>query len=233
MSRKILIGLGHKARQGKDYIAEYLKANIHFAEVEIVHFVDGLYEELSNNSEPLIVFSQQNISLWNGKKYDVLPTASLPSYFVEWLADHLTDNLYFRMYKKEPVLLQFWGTDYRRRLYGYDYWINRTAEKINSLSSSNYQIILIPDTRFKNEYNFIRQNDGYYIEVVRLNENGEQYISRDRNPNHISEIDLDDMPADYTVIAVDKDLKSLCESSFTAVSRIYDSIVQGQLRGDT
>jgi hypothetical protein len=64
-------------------------------------------------------------------------------------------------------------------------------------------LILIPDTRFKNEAETLKLNDGYYVKVVRTNEDGTQYITKDRDPQHSSEIDLDDYPADITLKAYD------------------------------
>jgi len=50
----MIIGLGHRARNGKDTVAKMLKEQLQ--NVEIIHWADGVYEECENkNSDyPLI-----------------------------------------------------------------------------------------------------------------------------------------------------------------------------------
>ena len=54
------------------------------------------------------------------------------------------------------------------------------------------QIPIITDVRFKTEYKAVKAKDGILIRVVNPN-----LISAD---THVSETDLDNMPADYTII---------------------------------
>lgn len=60
---------------------------------------------------------------------------------VEYIKEH-KDN--FRL------ILQGWGTNYRRELCDKEYWVKKVFEKINNLDTSSF--IVVTDTRFLNEY---------------------------------------------------------------------------------
>ena len=77
--------------------------------------------------------------------------------------------------------LQWWGTDFRRRFYGEDYWIKRWQEAV--LPFSNYTgLIIVPDVRFVNEAKTITDMGGEVFRVSR-------HLCND---THISEIELRD-----------------------------------------
>lgn len=63
-------------------------------------------------------------------------------------------------------LLQVWGTEYRRKLFGKNYWVDQVHNTIKQDTevSSGY---IIPDVRFESEYNYIVQNGGLLIKVWR------------------------------------------------------------------
>ena len=50
---------------------------------------------------------------------------------------------------------------------------------------------------------------GVFARVVRLNEDGSQYIDPSRDPNHPSEAELDGVPADFTLEAQSGGLQTL------------------------
>ena len=64
---------------------------------------------------------------------------------------------------------------------------------------------MIPDTRFKNELDLKNQLkkelkiDSMFVKVIRINGN-ERILDEKRNPLHESEIDLDDIKGDTTLI---------------------------------
>ena len=97
-------------------------------------------------------------------------------------------------YGKHPKLLQWWGTDYRRAQ-DPDYWVKRAFDSI----PADTDILLVPDTRFNNEAAAIKERGGHLIHVVRLNEDGTQYIATDRPANHPGEVQLDDYNWDYEI----------------------------------
>src|ERR1041385_511621 len=79
-------------------------------------------------------------------------------------------------------LLQLWGTNYRRKFYGEDYWIKKLLFKI---SNSVADITIITDVRFLNEAQMVKQIGGYLVRIERPSDS----VLIDRHP---SEIELDD-----------------------------------------
>ncbi len=108
---------------------------------------------------------------------------------------------------KDSKMLQFWGTNFRRASDD-NYWVNIIQKQIESFNGK-YRKIYIPDVRFKNELTFIKDSGGIYIEVMRIHSDGERWLDDSRDPNHPSEIDLDNAEFDISVLAHDGDLESL------------------------
>lgn len=65
-------------------------------------------------------------------------------------------------------LLQVWGTDFRRKFFGSDYWVEQMDEVIRS-SEDHYDFLFITDVRFDNEAEFITQQGGVIVKVERRN----------------------------------------------------------------
>ena len=97
------------------------------------------------------------------------------------------------------LILQGWGTDYRRKLCGEDYWVRIMEKAIQHMSRCD--IILIPDVRFQNEYDFVKRACGM---LIRVNRTG--LVS----DTHKSETELDNNTFDFT-ITNDDTLESLVE----------------------
>jgi hypothetical protein len=225
--RPFIVGLGHKARNGKDYSARYMKAYLeqrYGIRVETLHFADELYKELSNKERkfPLIKEvpeKQDCIAVFDG-----LDRTSGKAVYVILEKDERISALlserglpYWGMDEKDSPMLQWWGTDYRRRLYDKDYWIECLEDQIKSLPEE-VDLVFIPDVRFKNEYDYVK-NNGLYIEVIAVveTEDGrlERYIDPSRDPNHPSECDLDGVGADLVIAAKRgelEELKAVCEN---------------------
>lgn len=195
MSVKI-IGLGNKARNGKDTVAQFLKERLE--NCYIVHFADALKKEVSEQGDtPLIKRIEKNKFL-------------IRDFDKEWYSEYLEEifqekNIeeYEYMRDKDPKILQFWGTQYRRFL-NKNYWIDsvkKTIMEIQNLNSDKNLYFIIPDTRFINEKNFIAECNGIFCKVKRINPDGTQYVDPYRNSNHPSEIELDNVDSDYLIEA--------------------------------
>ena len=201
-----LLGLGYKARNGKDSVANFLNKKL--KDVQILHWADGVYEECRNeNSEyPLILQEVKTESkVWYSlldNKYTgtrrVLSHKQVP--YLHKIFNYRDITEYWKMDGKDPEILQFWGTNFRRKFCDINYWIDRTFKKINELPKST-KYIIIPDTRFINEVEAVHNHDGLYIKVIRTNTDGSAYVANDRDPNHASEIELENYPADFTLTA--------------------------------
>jgi hypothetical protein len=90
------------------------------------------------------------------------------------------------------LLLQAWGTEYRRNHFGDDYWINQLYQEIIRLSLTHKDaIIVVPDVRFLNEYKSILKCNGVMVRVERL--------ECDVDDQHASETGLDNQRFDIVI----------------------------------
>lgn len=104
-------------------------------------------------------------------------------YGVEYIELH-KDN--FRL------ILQGWGTDFRRKLFGVDYWIKKMEDARERLSI-NHDVLIVPDVRFINEYEWVKRNGGIVIRVERNHDYGDV---------HASEVELDNATFDHTILNI-------------------------------
>jgi hypothetical protein len=105
----------------------------------------------------------------------------------------LADDVYaiarviFGMTHKNGSMLQWIGTEGFRS--------KDPQTWINSLYWNMYnkrpQIAVIPDVRFPNEAQFVKDMGGVIINVSRFNSDGSPFVATDRDPNHPSEVALD------------------------------------------
>lgn len=198
MENCVIVGLGNKARAGKDTIGNFMKEYL-ADKCKVLHFADALKQEVANhgNDYPLI---QQYYDVIKRYFYVIEGKHTLYQEECKMLHDIFMERgitKYQGSDIKDPLILQWWGTDYRRYFFDEDYWVKRVEEKITEDT-----IIIIPDCRFKNEYKWIKSHkNGIYVQVNRTNDDDTIYIDPNRDPNHPSEIDLDGIAFDYEVSA--------------------------------
>lgn len=210
MDERVIIGLGHKGRHGKDTFGSFLHTAI--PDSKIIHFADPLKDEVSQQTtQPLIFrryyngkihyFFRDHVSTYVIKSSDAVP-------FIHNIFEKRQINEYGYMAEKDPEILQFWGTNFRRAQ-DPDYWVNKL---IRIILNSPEKYIIIPDVRFYNEYNYIKEKHGIYIDVKRFNSDGTLYLDPNRDPNHQSEVELDDAEADFVIKADSGDMDTLEQS---------------------
>jgi hypothetical protein len=89
-------------------------------------------------------------------------------------------------------IMQGWGTDFRRMMYGDRYWIEQLNTELQKAEQTGYKYAIIPDVRFLNEANFIRSKHGILIRIERM--------VFQNSDTHQSENELDiNYPWDYTI----------------------------------
>lgn len=236
---KYIIGLGNRARNGKDSTAEYLASKNNNS--HIVHWADALYEECQNplRIHPLIKkMTGINTSGDTAEFYYLLDDFTdspryrycvRTIYEVPKIHEFMKDkgNEYWGMDEKEPILLQGWGTDHRRNS-DPNYWVNITVNRINTIVDDNNNgdiFIYVPDTRFENEVDALLNDlGGIWIQVERYHENGDRYYAEDRDPNHPSEASLENYiqlgKYDYVIKAKSEDLESIHKQADDIYSKI-------------
>lgn len=145
------------------------------------------------------------------EEHDLIPYAPKAKLF------KFADALYkvcreeYGMKDKDAGLLQKVG-DGRRNEFGLTYWIDQVAKSINT---SKVDMAVITDVRYTNEANWIKRQGGYVINVTRVNPNGTPFITTDRDPNFISEIQLDNYNWDFYIRVKEGDMALTGEMAIT------------------
>lgn len=230
--KRTIIGIGHKARQGKDTIADYLNRKYG---CRTIHFADALYDECRNatilfvpgdgtaeespvlylktSDEEYFRFEDPDETIINWIKEKGKPEKNLP-YNALLLYDGMTE--------KDGTLLQFWGTEFRRKRFSWNYWTDIVRKTIDENPGTDF---IIPDTRFKNEAQMISEMGGLVWKMERTG-----FIANDRDPNHTSEVDLDGWKFDITIVN-DSTIEALCEKTdhiFRKLKGLPDGFVTNQ-----
>jgi hypothetical protein len=206
----LILGFGHRARQGKDLAANAIKEyydgrnqlfskygdHLGKLKVGIFKFANALYTEVNDaiefdHGDVQEVFKRYNTPAWVTQEPDPEFNALAP-------------------FGKHPKLLQWWGTEYRRRQ-NPDYWVDKLFES----SPGGIDIALITDVRFINEAEHIKNRGGYNVRVQRLAADGSPYVAPDRPADHPSEIALDDYKFDFYITTPDGHKGLTCEWAIT------------------
>lgn len=181
----ILIGVGHKARHGKDSFAMHLEKHCGF---ETFHFADALKEEAPEFGWESKHKNEQAIRvIRRSPKQDELLSGA------EVTLDEIDPEVSF---------LQWFGTEFRRHQ-DYDYWVKKLINKLDvretELGARIELRASVADMRFVNEFIGIKNVGGYTIEMKRFNVDLTLFQDPDRDPFHVSECQLDAIPHDFTV----------------------------------
>ena len=153
----MIIGISGYARSGKDTIAQYLVESHGFTRMA---FADPMREALYRLNPSVTVSGVHGV-----------PLASV----VETLG-------WERLKEISPdvrVLLQRMGTEVGRGMFGQDLWVDYLMKKAENATTD----IVIPDVRFVNEAEAIKNAGGT---VIRVNRPGVEAVN-----DHISEHELD------------------------------------------
>lgn len=98
-------------------------------------------------------------------------------------------------------ILQWWGTDFRRNLYGDDYWIKRWLHKVSKLPP-DVRLVVAADVRFENEAKCVKELGGELWRVFRSTDG--------QCSTHASETDMNRFNCDLTM-ENEKMIKDLIE----------------------
>ena len=98
-----------------------------------------------------------------------------------------------------------------------DFWLDKIGRRMWHEAPD---VAVIPNVRYTNEADFVRQHSGYLIRVVALNPNGSEYISPDRDANHESETELLGVRTDFTLTAYKGEPDLLADYAFAVFNQI-------------
>lgn len=203
----LLIGLGHKARQGKDTFAQSCKdAYGNKMDIRLASFADPLRAEVREAAQeiftanfPTYPFDPQvalrMLCIFHGVEFDeyAVPDADYP-------------------WGKQRKLHQWWGTEYRRAQDPM-YWVKKGIDQIRQAAASGADALLFRDLRFPNEYDFLGEEKGWRIKVMRMG-----WVSD--VPEHISETALDHHDFDLQLGVRDGELELLQDLSILMFKRL-------------
>lgn len=182
-----LIALGHKARHGKDALAKILAEEYGYT---IIRFSDALYRECS---ELLIDIYPDGDIQFNG--FEIPYDPALVGKIMTWSKVSQESNgerwerrgkcaTYYGMTDKDPVLLQWYGTDYVRKHIGDQHWISMVE---TTLAKLQFPKTVVPDVRFENEARWAKMRGALMVHVTR----SVPLESTGRDDAHVSETALD------------------------------------------
>lgn len=225
--RNLLLGISAKIQHGKSYTATSLQKMateeygipftvLSWAEClrDIVQIITGVDKESTRTQEqkssvlpyPNLIYDSHTIYR-NLLQYFQNITSSFPDDFTfpslgeNVDADHIfkaSEYAFNYISSKRSTItvgeiLQFVGTEVFRNKINKDFWINCLMEK---WKTDGYPPMIIDDCRFPNEVERVQQEGGFVVRIKRVDI---QNISTSRDPNHPSEISLDNYPL-FTLI---------------------------------
>lgn len=191
----LVIGFGHRARQGKNTAAQaVLEACPLETQVRLYAFGDALRREVR------VACSQMC------GQYGLIESFQEAGLIPAWVKAEEP---------KPRSLLQWWGTDYRRKQ-DPDYWVKRLRA---TLTDHNPEIALITDVRFPNEADFIHSIGGMLVKVTRIGKPDVQVHE------HPSEAALDAYRGWDAYISA-----STVEDCKAQASQLYGRLIRGQVK---
>lgn len=215
-----LIGICGKSEHGKDTCAQLLqkicleKYNI-FAEIRSLgyflrEFVSCLtqipiektltHEQKANPPEKILFPLNPEETILNFyRKYNYTPPESAKTPSEIW-------SLFTEFLKEERTvreILQFVGTDLMRNHVDPKIWFQVLE---NDWISKGRPLTIIPDCRYPNERDFILDKNGFTFRILRPG-----HLSEKCNPNHPSEISLDNVEMLTIINPMDETLENLLE----------------------
>jgi hypothetical protein len=179
----LLIGLGHKAQQGKDAFAKVCKDTYgRIYDIRLHSFADPLREEVRN--EAVRLFAMR----FPAAEFDPAVAMRLlcDACGVGFEENPIVDEDY--PWGKQRALHQYWGTEFRRHQ-DEDYWTKKAEEIIVKAKEQNADAVIFRDLRFFNEYDLIARHHGFRVKIFRPG-----YLPKIRV--HVSETELNDAPFD-------------------------------------
>lgn len=93
--------------------------------------------------------------------------------------------------EKFRLILQGWGTEFRRDLCRNDYWTHQMLRRLNSYNDS-IQVVCIPDVRFLNEAALVKEIGGTIVKI-------ERPATDDYSDEHPSEKELEKIEWDFVI----------------------------------
>lgn len=184
---KFIIGIAGKKGTGKNTVADMIQKKAEHIGLKVaqVAFGDAVKTEVSQAYEidKNLCYTQEGKNTKVQFKMNVNDPRLPKNEECIKIVPDADDNLWECPVR---VLLQWYGTEFRRKQ-DPDYWVKKTNKDINELCQL-YDIIIINDVRFPNEYGLIKMYPMHYL--CRMNPY-KGYEATHTEANHASETSLD------------------------------------------
>ncbi|MDO8416287.1 MAG: hypothetical protein Q7S87_08770 [Agitococcus sp.] len=195
--RKIIGLLGGKGA-GKDTCAEFLIRDYCFLRAS---FAAALYEEVAQ------AFGV-SLAVLGDRLTKETPLASLAlcrcddPLFIEAVWEvteqdsHNNRTLFLATPRSPRFIMQYWGTEYKRKKINDNYWLDRVSEVLALNPLRDY---VITDVRFPNEAHFVKDLGGVLIRIRRaqLDSQAAEERANQGTAGHASETALLTWPVNY------------------------------------
>jgi hypothetical protein len=207
--RKLVIGFGHQARNGKDAVATFIRekydrSNGGQYRIDIIPFALQLKQDVNAEIEELMHINGGNAEF--AIKTLVHKYGANPSHDIDY-------NDPLCPYGKHRSLLQNFG-DVKRAENPFVY-VEALDDKIRA---SRANVILVPDVRRKNEFKYIDSIEGELVKVERIGYQADPTVAQ-----HITETDL--LNAKWAShITCEENLEELRRLSY----EFFDAVVEEQ-----
>lgn len=209
----IVIGLGHKARNGKDSVAKFIARKYGTANggpysIVIMPFAAALKAEVNAAAVKYGGFMGLMTALVTRPREFGLQQA--PPEWVKLDADPDMSDPLCPM-GKHRKLLQFWGSEFRRAQNPW-YWVLRLDAMIRAMQPKPH-FVLVTDVRFANEMAWVKAVGGDTVKVTR-----EGFVDV-ASANHQSETALLGAKFDYEIVCEDnlEELERLSHELFEVI----------------
>lgn len=197
MTQQKTIGLIGIKGAGKDTAASFLAARGYVR----VAFADSLYREVADAFGVSVEFlGNREIKETPVPELALIHCADLR--FVQVvlaMEPNIEVGVAMAALRSPRQIMQWWGTEYRRKLDDDSYWLNRVRKVIEASPSQNF---VITDVRFPNEASFVRAFDGTLVRISRptLELLAEQDRLASGSAAHPSETEMLNYPTDFTFL---------------------------------
>jgi len=190
----IVLAFGHKARQGKDLAAK-----------AIIEQRGHLYDIKTYAFAAVPKFELNQVD-----QFALCMKLGVPYDFSRPMSDPLCQT----EHGKQSALLQRVANDARKK--DPNRWVKIVADQI---AKDKPQVAIVTDIRYRNEFNWVRSMGGTTVKFTRLG-----FVDLSRDPNHISEVDLDGVTFDYEVTSREGDTDQLKEDAVTVFDLVLHSM---------
>lgn len=174
----MIISLSGWAGSGKTTIARELERMLSFT---VLSFAEGLKQEVRDFlTKHETEFEERHLTGTTKDKEEILKIKLL--WHKGWTFEEMWFWTYFRwdnVFITPRELMQLWGTEFRRQHFGEGYWGDKLQAIIEQHPQKDF---VIDDTRFKNEYQRLKDLGALMVRINRWDKPAY---------NHPSEIDLD------------------------------------------